>query len=115
MTDYLLCIQSNKVFQGDCFEKSRKRENVNARMAVCVILNEKKFYTLQKIASLFNLNHEMVLYYQKKHNDLIKFNREYRILFNTLKNIIEDKGIIKHGFCHQITFSINRISKSHTV
>jgi len=106
----LICAQANRIFNGDCFSKSRKRENVNARIAISVILRDKKFYTLQTIASLFDLNHEMVLYYQKKHDELIKFNREYRILYDSLINYSKEKTPLKHGFCNHSKFELRTIS-----
>lgn len=109
---HLLCAHANRIFNGDCFAKSRKRENVNARMAVAVILRDKNFYTLAQIGKIFNLNHDMVFYYQKKHVELMKFNKEYRTLFNLLINYSQERISLKEGYCNYITFAVVRISKS---
>ncbi|MDI9256352.1 hypothetical protein [Flavobacterium sedimenticola] len=99
MNHLALCQKANEIFQGNCFEKKRIRKNVDARIAVSVILRSRKYYTFQKIGNVFGVHHDHVIYYQKKHKDLMLFDSAYRNKFNELHEIAEGLFTKDDGIC----------------
>lgn len=99
MNHLKLCQKANEIFQGDCFERKRIRRNVDARIAVSVILRNRKYYTFQKIGDVFGVHHDHVIYYQKKHQDLMLFDSTYRNRFNQLYEIAEGIFSKNKGMC----------------
>lgn len=94
-----LCHKANEIFEGNCFERKRNRKNVDARIAVSVILRSRKYYTFQKIGNVFGVHHDHVIYYQKKFRDLMLYDAIFREKYNRLLQIAE--GIISNdkGMC----------------
>lgn len=103
-----LCTEANKIFNADCFEKNRLRNNVDCRTAMTVILKDHRFYTYQKIAKLFESSHCKSIYYYKRHQQLMKFTHDYRNKYLSLLALVEPYVLTKEFYCPPYPFMIKR-------
>jgi hypothetical protein len=68
------------------FGKTRKREIVNARRIIAVILRKELFMKYQAIAAFLKKNHAGIILYLKQHESFIQYDREYKKLFGVISN-----------------------------
>ena len=79
----------NKAFNCDIMEETRDRKNVDGRIAFSKILRQERKLTFVKIGKVLGKNHASIIYYLKKHKDLMQFNDDYRRKYNSVKNLKE--------------------------
>jgi len=73
----------NKIFNADILAKSRKQNNVFAKIAYAKIMRLKG-KKLQAIGNEIGKTHDTIIYYCIQHDQLYKFDRDYKIMFNQL-------------------------------
>jgi len=69
--------QTYNILKSDLIGKSQKRIYVIPRHTAMWLLEQKKAYSLEKIASLFNRDHSTVIHARRKINDEIDCQTEY--------------------------------------
>ena len=79
----------NKAFNCDIMEETRDRKNVDGRIAFSKILREERKLTFVKIGKVLGKNHASIMHYLKKHKDLMQFNEDYRLKYNSIKQLKE--------------------------
>jgi len=66
----------------------RNRNIVDARRVITIILREKYQIVYSKIGRLLGLDHASIIHYFRGHDNLYKFERDYRLLYdNCIKRI----------------------------
>jgi len=75
----------NKIFNADLMAKSRKQNNVFARIAYSKT-QRNQGRTLQSIGEEIGKGHDTIIYYCIQHEQLYKFDQDYKIRFNQLTN-----------------------------
>ncbi|MBA4155051.1 MAG: hypothetical protein C0512_11990 [Flavobacterium sp.] len=103
-----LCAEANKIFKADCFDKSRLRNNVDCRIAISVILRQRRYYTYKKIGDVFGVKHDHILFYEKKHKILMQYTHDYRNKYLSLLALFEPHIVAKESYCRQVKFTIIR-------
>jgi len=115
---------ASDIFGGDPDSKTRKRECVDARIAITAyILNkqkrkeEPKKYNLTELGEAFaaKIHHATIIHYYKLHNSLIQSNRDYRLKYLQFVSIL--KSIDKKNeeempktICNTTTFAISKVN-----
>lgn len=66
--------------------RSRKREVVEVRFMVFLLLRQETTYSFNQIGRVFGKNHSTVIFGVKTAQDLIDTSREFREDYNTFKN-----------------------------
>ena len=75
--------ETNKIFNADILSRSRKQHHVFSRIAYSKIMrNYGK--TLENIADEIGRNHASIIYYCKQHEQLYKFDQDYKLKFDQL-------------------------------
>ena len=68
------------------FGKTRKREVVNARRMIAVILRKELFMKYQAIGSFLKKNHAGIMLYLTQHENFIQYDQKYKALFGVISN-----------------------------
>jgi len=92
----------NKIFGCDVFSPTRERNNVDGRMALIIFFRRDFKYSLEKIGKIFGKNHATIIHHLKRHDDYMKFNKEYRDKFLELS----DYKTKKRWLCIECNFKI---------
>ena len=73
----------------------RDRNLVDARRVVSVILRDSHQIVYNKIGNLLGLEHASIIHYVRGHDNLYKYDRDYRLLFdNCIKRISKGMDIV---------------------
>lgn len=94
---------ANEIFGCDLMENNRKRQNVDGRSAVCHYMRNTYGFRFQKIADFFNKSVWSIMHTVKLHEDLYKYNVDYRIKYDKL---IEKHNISKL-ICNTCVYPFN--------
>ena len=96
MDSNFLIKQASLVYGCNPLEKISKRNHVFSRAAIAVQLRDSGI-TFQEIGEILNRDHTTIMFGVQKHVDNMKFDKNYRSLYNEfLKNI--NKPINKEEF-----------------
>lgn len=98
--------QVNRVFSCDVKKKSRLRTHVFGRIAISNYLRYNSKMTLMEIGNLIEKDHVMIIYYLKTHIQLYKYDLDYRLKYDRLKEPI----INKRWICNQCTYPFKIIN-----
>ena len=99
--------QVNRIFSCNTLSTSRKRDNVNGRIASSFYLRYVEKLSLEKIGEIINKNHSSVIHYLKQHESLCLYDKEYKRLYSKLTKIESPK----QWLCNQCIyegFTINQ-------
>jgi hypothetical protein len=70
----------------EIFSKNRKRDIVNARRIIAVILRKELFMKYQAIGAFLKKNHAGIILYLKQHDAFLQYDQEYKKLFGIISN-----------------------------
>lgn len=87
----LIIKKTNKCYSADIMAKNRIRSNVYARIAFGNYCRTVLQMTSSKVGSVLNKNHATILHYQKEHDSLYKYDKEYREKYNELTGVNKPK------------------------
>jgi hypothetical protein len=76
----------NATFNCSVLSESRKRENINGRMAFATVMRSKG-YTLQRIGDAINKDHATILHYEKNMKHFLKSDNSLREKYNLVEQI----------------------------
>lgn len=100
----------NRVFKCNLLSTNRKRNNVNGRFAVSHYLRTHEKMTLVSIGNSINKDHASILHYLKQHNDLYKYDRNYKYLYDQI--IIAEKP--EKWLCNECIYPLKIKNESQT-
>jgi len=76
--------ETNKIFNADVMAKSRKQNHVFARIAYSKT-QRNQGRTLQSIGEEIGKGHDIIIYYCIQHEQLYKFDPDYKQKYDLLK------------------------------
>lgn len=74
----------NKVFNANVLSRSRQQHHVFSRIAYSKIMRNKG-NTLELISGKISRNHSTVIYYLRQHEQLYRFDQDYKLKFDQLQ------------------------------
>lgn len=80
------------IYKGNAMSKSRTKEIVNAKRAVCAYLISHK-YTQERIARIMPFNRSNISNHYKIHKGFMEVDKEYREKYNLFVETIEKQNI----------------------
>ncbi len=80
----ILITEANKIFKGDILKGNGKRVNVDGRVAVSNYMRINLKMKFHRIGEILNKDHSLIVYYVKSHNDLYKYNSDYKVKYDLL-------------------------------
>jgi len=92
--------QVDRVFKCDTLSYSRKRENVNGRIATSFYLRSVEKLSLKKIANQLKRDHSSVIHYIKQHDSLYLYDKKYKGLYDKLTKTESTKQLL----CNQCVY-----------
>lgn len=98
--------EANNVFGCNLLLVSRKRNNVDGRVAVSYYLRIYYKMTFQKIGALFGKEHGIIMHYVRLHKTLYKYNMEYRTKYNQMTMTHNYSRLL----CNPCFYQFNKIS-----
>jgi hypothetical protein len=103
--EYIL-YNASKVYDTNPLVKTRKRYTVWCRVAIAKILHNED-NTLVSIARFIKKDHATIIHYMKIHDALMKYDKEYRQLFEKFKLVLGDRKNNKDYLLNAITERIH--------
>jgi chromosomal replication initiation ATPase DnaA len=94
--------QINKHYNTDVQSTARYLDIVTAKKALCYYMRIVKKCTFQETANLLNLNHATVIHHVEKHNNLYKYDSEYRNKYIEFEKYIQPIG--KRYLCRETNY-----------
>lgn len=91
----------NRIFNCDVLAKSRKKANVNGRVAFTAYLKKYTELNCGEIGKIFNKKHCMIYRYLENHEYFYKYDKEYRKMFDEL----EFRQLNPITICNQSVFT----------
>ena len=76
----------NDTFNCNIMSSSRRRENINGRMAFAVIMRSKG-HTLHKVGNAINKDHATILHYEKNMKHFLKADNNLREKYNLVEEL----------------------------
>lgn len=111
MIPELLIREIDFKFNCDILSKSRVRKNAFGRIAFGAVMRKKTMLSLDAIGKIINKDHATVLYYTKEHENLYKWDSDYKEKFDSLMMPIKSKRYL----CKENQFKIKRHYERATV
>lgn len=98
------------VYRANPYDRGGTRPKVWARMAIAVILLKEK-YSYSSIAREFKMKHATVFHYEHNHEQMMKYDVEYRNLF---QEFIEGVNLrkMKNTDYLEALIKVNQLNKS---
>lgn len=100
-------------YKIDIFQKGRKREIVEARVAASYALNEIG-YAITSISRVLNIDHSTGIHYKKKFEKTLPYSKGMREVYNLCKSVLsglEKDRDIETDSLSRITILQNRVSE----
>lgn len=88
--DYVL-YNASKVYNTNPLLKTKKRYAVWCRIAISRILRNEG-NTLNSIGAFIKKDHPTVLHYLKSHDDFLKYDKEYKMLFTKFEIVLGNQN-----------------------
>ncbi|MES2864104.1 MAG: hypothetical protein V4666_08300 [Bacteroidota bacterium] len=80
----ILIREVNDIFSCDVSIETRERKNVDGRVAISYFLRQNSKNSFAKIGGLFNKHYATVMHYVKSHDNLYKFNTNYKTKYDQM-------------------------------
>lgn len=74
-----------KMVIPECLEPNRKAQTVDLRVAVCAHLYYNKGMTNAQLLKIFNVDNTSIVYYKKRHQKFLNFDKPYTELYLMVK------------------------------
>lgn len=97
--------QVNKFYNTDVQSTDRYLDIVNAKKALCYYMRKTKKCTFQEIANLIGTHHTTVMHHVQKHDNIMRFDKQYRNKYNEFLESITPKD--KHFICREVQYLPN--------